>query len=88
MDLEQKEEHKQITIKDVVEEKICNENIDGDIHTWMNVVNVNVDLHIQRKNCCERQIQSERGYIVFKYRLQSSIILIVLILIKFCYQLI
>ena len=48
MDLEQKEEHKQITIKDVVEEKICNENIDGDIHTWMNVVNVNVDLHIQR----------------------------------------
>ena len=49
MDLEQKEEHKQITIKDVVEEKICNENIDGDIHTWMNVVNVNVDLHIQIK---------------------------------------
>ena len=33
VDLEQKEEHKQITIKDVVEEKICNENIDGDIHT-------------------------------------------------------
>ena len=33
VDLEQKEEHKQITIKDVVEEKIGNENIDGDIHT-------------------------------------------------------
>ena len=48
MDLEQKEEHKQITIKDVVEENVCYENIDGDIHTWMNVVNVNVDLHIQR----------------------------------------
>ena len=48
MDLEQKEEHKQITIKDVVEANVCYENIDGDIHTWMNVVNVNVDLHIQR----------------------------------------
>ena len=48
MDLEQKEEHKQITIKDVVEENVCYENIDGDIHTWMNVVNVNVDLHIQK----------------------------------------
>ena len=33
VDLEQKEEHKQITIKDVVEENVCYENIDGDIHT-------------------------------------------------------
>ena len=33
VDLEQKEEHKQITIKDVVEENVCYENIDGNIHT-------------------------------------------------------
>ena len=39
VDLEQKEEHKQITIKDVVEEKRSYENIDLDNRTITNVVN-------------------------------------------------
>ena len=68
MDLEQKEEHKQITIKDVVEENVCYENIDGDIHTWMNVVNVNVDLHIQWKCSYNEK---------FKYNLFSRIIIMI-----------